>query len=137
MGVMTERARNHAALADIVAAGGVVTRKGRREVALVHRPAYGDWTFPKGKLDPGETLEECALREVFEETGFVCELRALLPDVRYEVGRGEKLVRYWRMRVVSGTFAPNDEVDELRWVPVGEAADLLTYDYDMELLEAL
>jgi 8-oxo-dGTP pyrophosphatase MutT (NUDIX family) len=122
------------------AAGGLVLRRGPRglEVALVHRPKYDDWSFPKGKLVPGETDEQAALREVEEETGLRCELGQELPSVRYldQSGR-DKVVRYWTMRPTSGSFEPTREVDELRWVPFDEAARLLSYDHDRQLLESM
>jgi 8-oxo-dGTP diphosphatase len=120
----------------IHAAGGVVVRDGR--VAVVHRPRYGDWTLPKGKLDQGETFEQAALREVEEETGFVCRLGPELGSSEYTDSKGRpKLVRYWRMDVVGGEFRINDEVDELRWLAPHEAAGLLTYERDRELLAEL
>jgi 8-oxo-dGTP pyrophosphatase MutT (NUDIX family) len=100
----------------VEAAGGVVVRDG--QVLLVHRPRYDDWTFPKGKLDPGESFEDAALREVEEETGLRCSLGRELPSTRYEVDGKPKLVRYWLMEPASETpFVPNDETDELRWLP--------------------
>lgn len=121
---------------QVEAAGGIVERDGR--IAVVHRPRYDDWSLPKGKLDRGETFEQAALREVEEETGFVCELLEELEPVRYHDNRGRsKLVRYWRMVVARGEFAPNDEVDELRWVPPDRAARLLTYAHDRALVQSL
>jgi 8-oxo-dGTP diphosphatase len=118
------------------AAGGVVERGGR--VLLVHRPRYDDWTFPKGKLDPGESFEDAALREVHEETGVRCSLGRELPSTRYEVGGRSKLVRYWLMTPQTEVeFAPNDETDDLRWVTPDEARALLTYDRDRDVLAAL
>lgn len=106
-------------------------------VAVVHRPEYDDWTLPKGKLDAGETFEAAALREVREETGLRCELVRELPPVHYEVRGRPKRVRYWLMDVVEDPdFAPNSEVDELRWLSAEDAAQLLTYDRDKEVLEA-
>jgi 8-oxo-dGTP diphosphatase len=120
---------------EIQAAGGVVMRDG--QVALVHRPEYDDWTLPKGKLDPGESFEEAALREVWEETGLRAALARELPTVRYDVRGRPKQVRYWLMDVVGDPgFEPNDEVDELRWLAPADAAELLTYDRDKEVLEA-
>ena len=120
---------------EIQAAGGVVMRDGR--VALVHRPEYDDWTLPKGKLDPGESFEEAALREVWEETGLRARPIRPLPEVRYEVRARPKVVRYWLMDVLEDPgFEPNSEVDELRWLSPADAAELLTYDRDKEVLEA-
>src|SRR5918997_1772852 len=116
--------------AEVNAAGGVVVRDGR--ICLVHRPRYDDWTLPKGKLDPGESFEDGALREVREETGLRCRLGDELEPARYRDQKGRpKLVRYWRMEVVGDDgLQPNDEVDALRWVRADEAARLLTYEHD-------
>jgi 8-oxo-dGTP diphosphatase len=115
--------------AEVHAAGGVVERDGL--VAVVHRPKYDDWTLPKGKLDPGEGFEEAALREVEEETGLVCELGEELESTTYHDRHGRlKLVRYWAMTPVGGEFRPNDEVDELRWLPREKARKMLSYTRD-------
>jgi 8-oxo-dGTP diphosphatase len=125
------------------AAGGVVLRPGagdEPEVLLVHRPRYDDWSLPKGKCDPGESYEDCARREVEEETGIAAELGEPLPEVRYRDQKDRpKLVRYWVMRPLAepGPFAPNDEVDEVAWLPVAEATERLTYDHDRGLLTTL
>jgi 8-oxo-dGTP diphosphatase len=121
--------------AEVKAAGGVVLRDGR--IAVVHRPRYDDWSLPKGKLDPGESWEECALREVREETGLHCTLGAELSPTSYTDRKGRaKVVRYWRMEIDRmDPFTPDDEVDELRWVEPGEAATLLTYPHDSELIQ--
>ena len=119
----------------IEAAGGVVVRDG--QVALVHRPRYDDWTLPKGKLDPGESFEEAAVREVQEETGVRARLVRELPATSYKVGGRPKIVRYWLMDVEhEGPFEPNDETDQLRWVAPDEALGLLTYDRDRDVLAA-
>jgi 8-oxo-dGTP diphosphatase len=102
---------------------------------VVHRPKYDDWSFPKGKLDPDESDEDAALREVEEETGFACRLDRELPSIRYHDRFGRpKVVRYWIMEPVEGEFRPTREVDELRWVSPDEAARILSYDHDRELL---
>jgi 8-oxo-dGTP diphosphatase len=120
----------------IRAAGGVVVRDGR--LLLVHRPKYDDWTFPKGKCEPGETDEACAVREVDEETGLRCELGTELPSTYYTDSRGRpKRVRWWRMEPVAGEFTPSDEVDEIRWLTRLEAAALLSYGRDQALLDAV
>jgi 8-oxo-dGTP pyrophosphatase MutT (NUDIX family) len=117
------------------AAGGVVVRDGK--VLLVHRPRYDDWTLPKGKLDPGESFQDAALREVEEETGVRASLGRELPAVWYRVGTRPKLVRYWLMEPRSETpFVPNDETDELRWLTRDEAMALLSYARDREVLAA-
>jgi len=121
---------------EVEAAGGLVVG-GDGRVAVVHRPSYDDWTLPKGKLDAGETFEQAALREVEEETGLRCALVRELPSTEYTVRDRPKIVRYWLMSVVEDPgFAPNSEVDELRWLSAADAAELLTYDRDKEVLEA-
>jgi 8-oxo-dGTP diphosphatase len=124
------------------AAGGVVVRgKGPdRQVLLVHRPEYGDWTFPKGKANPGESDEACAVREVEEETTLRCELARALPSTRYADSRGRpKVVRWWVMRPLGDPDAagPSNEVDAVRWLTPDEARGLLTYERDLALLDAL
>ncbi|MFM8305215.1 MAG: NUDIX hydrolase [Actinomycetota bacterium] len=128
---------------EVVAAGGIVVRPGDGgpEVLIVHRPRYDDWSFPKGKQDPGETDEETALREVAEETGVTCVLGRYLGAVRYRDHRDRaKVVHYWRMEPDAGhhgAFVPNDEVDRLHWCGPEEAATLLTYGHDRALLTGL
>jgi 8-oxo-dGTP diphosphatase len=108
-------------------------------VAVIHRPKYDDWSLPKGKLLPGESWEDAALREVAEETGCRCELDRELSSNRYIDPKGrDKLVRWWLMRPMDGEFAPSHEVDEFRWLPVGDADGMLDYEHDRRLLrEAL
>ena len=126
---------------EVLAAGGVVLRTDtarRSEVLLVHRPGHRDWTLPKGKVEPGELEEDCALREVSEETGFDCLLGPELGASRYRDRRGrDKSVRYWAMTVRDGKFRPNDEVDEIRWLPLAEAGRHLSYPGDRAILEAV
>ncbi len=111
---------------------------GGEEVLVVHRPRYDDWTLPKGKVAGDESDQECALREVQEETGFVCRLGRELDTVSYIDHRGrEKTVRYWEMTPLEGTFTPSYEVDEVRWIPLEDAAKSLTYTHDRDLLEHL
>jgi 8-oxo-(d)GTP phosphatase len=129
----------------IRAAGGVLWRAIDRasavanvEVALIHRPRYDDWSFPKGKLSSGEGDVDGAVREVLEETGFRVRVGRPLGEVRYMKASGgtsrPKVVRYWAMEADGGSFSPNREVDELRWVSLGEAETMLTHDHDHELL---
>ena len=124
--------------AEIVrAAGGLIVRRqsGQLEVALVHRPMHQDWSYPKGKLEEGETFEDAAQREVLEETGLVCRLIRFVGHTDYTDRKGRpKVVAYWVMSAVAGTFAANEEVDELQWVDVATASELLTYERDRELL---
>jgi len=119
------------------AAGGIVWRErdGSIEILLVHRPAYDDWTFPKGKAGRDEPDEACALREVEEETGLTCLLDGELGETGYidPAGRA-KVVRWYAMRPVRGAFTPHREIDEACWLGLGEAAAALTYDRDRELL---
>ena len=127
---------------EVRAAGGVVLRQGNLEVEvlLVHRPRYDDWSLPKGKCDPGESFEDCARREVEEETGIVADLGEPLPEVRYRDQKDRpKLVRYWVMEPTSAPepFVPNDEVDEVVWLPVAVAREWVSYDHDRGLLEAV
>lgn len=119
------------------AAGGLVHRDST--VLLVHRPSYDDWTFPKGKAVAGESDEDCALREVHEETGLRCELEHELAVTNYFDAKGRpKRVRWWSMRPIADDgFTPGYEVDELRWLPPDEAAELLSYERDLVLLEGL
>jgi 8-oxo-dGTP diphosphatase len=120
------------------AAGGLVWRRGPDgtvEIVLVHRPAYDDWAFPKGKLYDGETEQEAAVREVEEETGLRCRPEDELGTTSYRDSRGRaKTVRYWVMTPVGGLLGAANEIDEARWVPRDAAASLLTYGRDRDLL---
>jgi 8-oxo-dGTP diphosphatase len=122
---------------DILAAGVVTFRPGR-EVLLVHRPKYDDWSFPKGKLDRGEHATAAAVREVAEETGVHVRLGPPLPLQRYAVPRRMKTVYYWTGRVVGdddvSRYRPNDEIDQVEWVSLDEAPDRLTHPWDRETL---
>lgn len=129
--------------ADVLAAGAVCWRKGGEglEVALIHRPRYNDWSWPKGKVESGETLPETAIREVKEETGLDITLGVPLPSAEYKVGgKNLKKVFYWSARVKGEhTFAPLNrrEVDKVKWVPVDEARTKLTSYADRVQLDAL
>lgn len=130
---------------DVVeAAGGVVVRDsgaGGLEVVIVHRPKYDDWSFPKGKLDAGESFTAAAVREVEEETGLRCRAGRELTEARYVAPSGEpKRVRYWVMRRVEGSIAdrrPDAEIDEVRWATLAEARSSLTYEHDRAMLDEL
>jgi 8-oxo-dGTP diphosphatase len=132
--------------AVIRAAGAVLWRAPGNadapEVGLVHRPRYDDWSLPKGKLDDGECPPQAAVREVAEETGHKVALGRRLGRAHYVVRSpkarqtGPKIVDYWAARAVDGTFAPNHEVDELRWLSPAAARDLLSYDFDRTVLDS-
>lgn len=127
-------------IVDVHAAGGLVYRdtSGEKipEILLIHRPNR-DWSFPKGKQDSGETLLQTAVREVKEETGLTCLAQDLIGRVNYVVNEKKlkKEVTYWAMTVESGEFKPNSEVDEIQWVTVEEAKELLTWERDQEFLK--
>ena len=122
----------------VKAAGGIVCREGssgETEIVVVHRPAYDDWTLPKGKVGSDETPEECALREVKEETGFRCELGRPVGCTAYVDRRGRnKVACYWVMEVISGRFRPGGEVDRMSWLPLADAVNRLTYERDKALI---
>jgi len=125
-----------------VRAAGVVTFRPGREVLLVHRPKYDDWSFPKGKLERWEHSTAAAVREVAEETGVHVRLCPPLSSQRYQVGRRMKSVDYWTGRAVGdddvSLYRPNHEIDQVAWVRIDKAEVTLSYDYDRATLaEAL
>lgn len=129
---------DHRLRVGVRAAGGLVVRRGADDgvrVVLVHRPRYDDWSFPKGKQRRGETLLGAGLREVWEETGFLCVAEEVIGVTEY-LDRSDrpKLVRYWAMNPVRGTFAPNQEVDSIAWLRPTEALVRLTHEHDHDLL---
>jgi 8-oxo-(d)GTP phosphatase len=130
--------------ATVIAAGGVVWRehRGTRQVLLVHRPRYDDWSLPKGKLTTHEHVLLAARREIEEETGLQAVLGPPLGVQRYPVrkngGMVEKLVHYWSATPTDESeFQPNDEVDEIAWLPVDKARTKLSYPRDVDILDAL
>lgn len=129
------------ARANVFAAGAVLWRHAPAspdgiEVALIHRPRYDDWSFPKGKLDPGETAMIAAVREVAEETGMRCVLGRHIARVTYPVPGHRKLKRvdYWAAEAIDGEFTPSDEVDKMMWVPPSRMLDELSYPMDRRVL---
>jgi 8-oxo-dGTP pyrophosphatase MutT (NUDIX family) len=122
------------------AAGGVVWKRdpdGTVEIVLVHRPRYDDWSLPKGKVDPGETDEEAALREVEEESTVVGRMGPELAGTTYIDRSGRtKTVRYWAMTTDTVAAASN-EVDEVVWLPLAEARERLSYERDLPVLDSL
>jgi 8-oxo-dGTP diphosphatase len=141
---------------EIIAAGGLVRSRAPArsssessptessppaQVLIVHRPKYDDWSFPKGKADPGESIEETALREVREETGIDARIINHLPAVRYIYEGTEqiprrKIVYYFLMEPSGGSIGVNGyEIDRAEWVDPYQALDRLSYDHDRKLLE--
>lgn len=127
-----------AATDRIIAAGAVVTRTGAHETEflLIYRKYRDDWTFPKGKVDPGEHLLTAAVREVREETGMAVELGAPLPTQTYQVQGRVKDSHYWVAQRLAGEFVPNDEVTQIAWLSHAQAKAKLTYRHDREVLAA-
>jgi 8-oxo-dGTP diphosphatase len=125
----------------VQAAGCVLWRRspidGELEVCLVHRPKYDDWSHPKGKLKRAEDPLTGALREVEEETGYRAAIGAELPTMRYLANDRPKQVRYWAAEAVSGSFAPNTEVDRILWLSPTAARNRLTQPRDRTLVDAL
>jgi phosphohistidine phosphatase SixA/8-oxo-dGTP pyrophosphatase MutT (NUDIX family) len=125
---------------SVIRAAGVVllrSEQGQLEFAVIHRPGRKDWSLPKGKLDAGEHVLVAAVRECDEETGYSPVLGVPLPAQSYSVAGRPKVVSYWRARIrEEAGFAPDDEVDEVRWLPPDEAAATLTYASEVKLVEA-
>ena len=127
----------------VTAAGAIPWRlnsanKDQLEVLLIHRPRYDDWSWPKGKIDPGETIPECAVREVEEEIGLIAPLGIPLPPIHYHVPAGLKVVHYWAVDVDGAALLPDGtEVDSVMWCPPEKAARLLSNPSDIEPLQHL
>ncbi|MGO2165983.1 NUDIX hydrolase [Corynebacterium casei] len=120
-----------------LAAGAILWRgnPAAPEVALIHRPHYDDWSLPKGKVDPGESLPATVARELWEETGYHVKLGKLVGKVTYPVQGRTKVVYYWLAQVLSGEFTANEEADELVWMPIAEARERVTYKLDEDVLD--
>lgn len=128
---------------EIFAAGAVCWREVGKDlmVAIIHRGRYQDWSFPKGKVDSGETLAEAAVREIKEETGLKVKLGVPLSTVSYPIDKGKtKVVHYWATKVsdkalANSKFKPDEEVSEVVWVKADQAFAKLSYKHDRELLQ--
>jgi 8-oxo-dGTP pyrophosphatase MutT (NUDIX family) len=122
----------------IQAAGGLIWRNanGKKELAIIHRPKHDDWTLPKGKLEPGESWKEAALREVHEETGCQAEIENFAGCICYNPKDIPKIVLYWNMKLIDeGNFKPNKEVDQVRWLKIEDALAMLGYQSERELIK--
>ncbi|HOA87134.1 MAG: NUDIX domain-containing protein [Microbacteriaceae bacterium] len=127
----------------VYAAGAVVWRliDGKPLILVIHRTAYADVTLPKGKVDPGETLAETAVREVYEETGIAVALGVPVGVSRYQLpGKRQKIVHYWAAEarekaIRASQFVPNKEIAALEWVSIKRARQYLSYPVDVEILE--
>ena len=136
----TQTAAPEDAPITVVAAGALCwrVREGKLQVLMIHRPRYDDWSWPKGKLDEGETTPECAVREVREEVGLRINLGIPLPPTVYPVASGMKIVHYWASRVDSDKARPDGkEVDGIRWCSPEEATEALTNPTDKLPLQEL
>lgn len=122
----------------VVPAAGAVLYRMEGDVtlcAVVHRPRYDDWSLPKGKVDAGESLPVTAVREIAEETGFNAVLGSRIGTTGYPLKEStRKDVTYWAAAAGDGAFEPNSEVDELRWLPLDEAREQVTYALDRKIL---
>jgi 8-oxo-(d)GTP phosphatase len=136
--VPTQSSSGRSSSKIVLAAGGVLWRPGYREsaaeIAVIHRPRYDDWSLPKGKVDPGETEPVTAVREVLEETGHHVELGRRIATVSYPIEQRTKKVQYWSARSLGGSFAPNNEVDDLLWLSAPAAIKKVSYAYDRKIL---
>ena len=129
----------------VVAAGAILWRleKGELKLAIIHRSRYDDWSWPKGKLDKGETIAEAAVREIREETGLRVSLGVYLAEINYKLQNGDKKqVHYWAARVTDkaladSKFKPSEEVAKVDWKTPQQAKKLLSYEFDAQPLEVL
>lgn len=122
----------------IRAAGALLWRENSElkiEIALIHRPRYGDWSLPKGKIEEGESSLRCAFREVIEETGITPQFGRELGSVEYKEPAGLKRVKYWAAKALTDEFLPNEEVDEIKWLDPDDALARATHDSDRTIIE--
>lgn len=127
----------------VLAAGAVCWREtaGGVQILLVHRTQHRDNSLPKGKVDPGETLPETAVREIAEETGLVVGLGTPLGVVEYRLPNGrDKVVYYWaaeveELAIANSTFAANDEIESLHWMSPADARKTLSYEHDIDIVD--
>jgi 8-oxo-dGTP pyrophosphatase MutT (NUDIX family) len=122
----------------IQAAGGIIWKieGNEKKLAVVHRHKHNDWSLPKGKVDPGESWKEAALREVLEETGCVGKIKKYAGSISYQLDGKPKVVLFWHMHIKSTKKEKmNGEVDEVRWLTVDQAVELLNYDDEINLIK--
>ena len=123
----------------IQAAGGVLWKKvgGEKKLAIVHRGKHNDWSLPKGKVDKGESWKETALREVLEETGYIAKIKKYAGSISYLLDSKPKVVLFWHMKIKSEQKDQmNGEVDEVRWVTIEEAVELLDYPDEISIIKS-
>jgi len=123
----------------IQAAGGIIWKKegNEKKLAIVHRHKHNDWSLPKGKVDPGESWKKAALREVLEETGCVGKIKKYAGSISYLLDGKPKIVLFWHMDIkATKTEKMNGEVDEVRWLTVDQATELLDYEDEIELIQS-
>jgi 8-oxo-dGTP pyrophosphatase MutT (NUDIX family) len=123
----------------IEAAGGLLWKEtaAGRKLAIIHRPQYNDWTLPKGKREVGESWQETALREIFEETGCKARIEAFAGGIVYQINSVPKVVLFWHMSLVEKiSFIPNDEIDKCEWLHPETAITRLNYKDERDILKS-